>query len=175
MAVGGTLRRGLSEEATRRAREIVFGGAIAGTFAGSAMALFLIILGGWQGIGWLGVMRAIGGLFYGTEALGGGGPPAFWGLVVHFAVAVALGVLFAAMIRRNADPLGSITAGLLFGIAVWAVMTWVVVRIADPTLAEVADRMSFGWLSAHIIYGVVLGLASQLRGVAAGERPPRRR
>lgn len=66
------------------------------------------------------------------------------------------------------------TGGLLYGIGLWAVMTWVVLRLVDRPLADLVDHMEFGWMSAHVVYGIVLGLASQLRGVAAGEPPPRR-
>jgi hypothetical protein len=172
MAVGEALR---GARARGLAREIGSAGLVAGLLAGGAMAVFFMVLGTWRGMGWLGVLQGIGGIFYGWSAVGGGSAPAFWGLVVHFAVAVALGILFAAIIHRNAEPLLSVTGGILFAIAVWAVMTWVVLRAVDPPLADLVDHMPFGWLSAHIVYGIVLGFASQLRGVAAGEKPPRRR
>lgn len=174
MGIGEVARRGGSGRAGGLAGEIVFAGAVAGTLAGGAMAVFLMVLGTWRGIGWLGVPQGIAGLFYGWSAVGGGGPPAFWGLVLHFAVSVVLGVLFAAIVHRNAEPLVSVTAGLLFGVAVWALMTWVVLRVVDRPLADLVDHMAFGWLAAHVVYGLVLGSASQLRGIAAGEKPPRR-
>ncbi|GEJ56023.1 hypothetical protein [Anaeromyxobacter diazotrophicus] len=173
MGAGGAVGRGWSGRAGGLAAEIAFAGGVAGTLAGAAMALFFALLGTWRGLGWLGVLQGIGGVFYGWAAMGAG-PPAFWGLVLHFAVSVALGVLFAAIVRRNAEPLASVTAGLMFGLAVWAVMTWVVIRVIDRPLADVVDHMAFGWLAAHVVFGLVLGLASQLRGIAAGEEPPRR-
>lgn len=174
MAVDGALRRAVEGRAAPLAREIVLAGAVAGAAAGAAMAVFFMLLGSWLGMGWLGIPQGIGALFYGSGAMGRG-PPAFWGLAVHFAVSVGLGVLFAAIVPRNASPLGSVMGGILYAIAVWAVMTWVVIRMLDRPLADLVDHMPFGWLSANVIFGIVLGSASQLRGMAAGVAPPRRR
>jgi hypothetical protein len=170
----GALRQGAEGRAAPLVREIGLAGLVSGAAAGAAMAAFFMLLGTWRGLGWLGVPQGIGALFYGWGAMGRG-PPAFWGLAVHFTVSVGLGVLFAAIVPRNAEPLASVTGGILYAIAVWAVMTWVVIRVIDRPLADVVDHMPFGWLGAHVTFGIVLGAASQLRGLAAGVAPPRRR
>lgn len=171
MAASDALRQ---ERPVGLIREIVGAGVTAGIAGGGAMAAFLLVWSAWRGPSALAAVQAMGGLFYGRGAVGGGGGPIFWGLAIHFAVSVALGVLFAAVVHRQTDPLAAVTGGLLYGLAVWAVMTFVVVPIVDPALREfVSDRM-FGWLAAHVPFGIALGVAPQLRRLARGEPPVRR-
>lgn len=171
MAAGEALRE---ERPVGLLQEIVGAGVVAGIAGGSAMAAFLLVWSAWRGRGMFSVVQAMGGLFYGHSAVGGGGGPIFWGLAIHFALSIALGVLFAAIVSRQMDPLAAVSGGLFYGLAVWAAMTFVVVPLVDPTLRElVADGM-FGWLAAHVPFGIALGVAPQLRRLARGEPALRR-
>ena len=96
------------------------------------------------------------------------------GIVVHFAVAIAFGVLFAWLIGRATDPRKATAGAIAFAIAVWAIMIYVVVRAAAPQLASALEPVPW-WtlLLAHLAFGVPLTASPRIQrsiGRVPGER-----
>lgn len=99
---------------------------------------------------------------YGIE-----GPAGLAGWVIHMSHAAVLGVVFAALVSvgpvaRYADSVGGGVAGLVYGLAVWALLAVVVMPIwlgavgfpGAPPLPNVGVESLVG----HAAYGLVLGI-----------------
>ncbi|WP_090383851.1 DUF6789 family protein [Natronobacterium texcoconense] len=99
------------------------------------------------------------------------GIPAMYGLegglvgwTIHVAHGAVLGVVFAALVsttNRDLTPRGTLAAGLVYGLVVWALLAVLVMPVWLSTVGfEMApafpnvDTMS---LMGHAIYGIVLG------------------
>ncbi len=143
---------------------IVESGAVAGLVGGIGMIAWLAIFGLFvDGVGLLGVPKLIGATFYGRAALGPGFGAAWWGLVLHMAVSIGFGVLFAAVAKRELDPMVEVAGAIVYGLFLWLVLTFVVMPAVDPVMREWIPRLSSGWFGAHVVYGACLGLVPQLR------------
>jgi hypothetical protein len=88
------------------------------------------------------------------------------GLAVHLAIGAGFGAVFALLARalRLRGPV-AVTAGVLYGLAVMALMGWLVLpAAADQTAGGrlIADAPELlGWpvfAVEHLLYGLVLGL-----------------
>ncbi len=165
--VGGDLR--VHDGA--RARSIAAAGVVSGALGGTVMALFLVVVGGWRDVGAFTVLRAMSALFRHEGAVPGSTGALLLGLAVHGAVSVALGVLYAAIVKRDAAPLAAVLGGLVLAVAVCVLMTAVVLPVVDPTLRAIAlHGMPTAWLGAHVAYGLCLGWAPQLLSRASAAR-----
>ncbi|WP_331235359.1 histidine kinase [Natronorarus salvus] len=96
--------------------------------------------------------------------------PAMYGLegglvgwIVHMSHGAAIGVAFAAL--ASAGPLreytattgGAAVAGLVYGIAVWALLAVIVMPIWLG-MPEMVPNLDVGSLVGHSLYGVLLGI-----------------
>jgi len=151
------------------AAEIVEAGATAGALAGVAMVLFLCVYALATGMGFLTPLRLLGATFYGRGALNAtlGFGPAFWGLCLHLAVSIALGVFFAAIVSRDTGPMAATSGGIAYGLAAWALLTFLVLPVVNPVMRRALQDFSIGWFAAHVPFGATLGLAQQLRRTLA--------
>ncbi|HET9595946.1 MAG TPA: hypothetical protein VFP65_10215 [Anaeromyxobacteraceae bacterium] len=146
------------------AAALVEAGVVTGLIAGGAMLFFLCVASGWLGPGFLAPVKAFAGVLLRRGALGGGSGATVLGLLVHGAVSVCIGVAFTAIaVRERTGPMASVGAGILFAIGAWVVMTFVAARFLDPPLWELARSMPFTWFAAHLVYGMAMGWARQLR------------
>jgi hypothetical protein len=93
----------------------------------------------------------------------GGSGTIFAGAVTHFIVAGFWGAVFASLIRREARTDAAFFGGLLYGVVVWSVMTFIVAPIVDPTLFARVQLTSGWWFYEHLIYGACLCVAPGLR------------
>ncbi len=157
-------RAGRRHDTLTGAAQTIIAGGVAGVLAGGGMAVFLMIYAGATGLGIYTPLKLIGGTLYRHGALVRPGlAVVFWGLVLHLAIAGAIGILYAALVKPGTDPMAAVAGGIVFGLVVWLVMTFVVVPIVDPTMRPAVPIMSMGWFGAHVVYGAVLGLAQDLR------------
>ena len=87
----------------------------------------------------------------------------------HLAYGAAFGALYALWRRKWG---GSLTSGLAFGLAVWAVNYAGVLPAAHivPPPDEEDPRQTARLVAAHVVYGTVLGLATG-PGQASGFTP----
>jgi hypothetical protein len=97
-------------------------------------------------------------------AIGGGWGATVLGLLVHGVMSVCIGVAFTALVvRERTGPMASVGMGVLFAIGAWVLMTFLVARVVDPALWQLARASPFSWFGAHVVYGIALGWAGQLR------------
>jgi hypothetical protein len=159
----------------RPGRSLIAAGAVAGLGAGILMAVCEMIYAGFRGAGiWL-PFRSIAGTFYGPMALVGNPGVIIIGILEHLAIAAVLGIVFVTLSARGRSSGSAFWNGVLYGTAVWAVMTYVLLPVFNSTMRARVMLMPVSWLFLHWIYGGLLGLFTRrLRG-AAMEPPARLR
>jgi hypothetical protein len=102
------------------------------------------------------------------------------GVILHFAYAGSLGVLFAALIAAAAwlhvpglrSPAGIISSGVIGGALVYVVMRWGLLPPTNPMMALVPQTAFF---LAHLLFGLVVGVALAIafrRRSLAAAMPP---
>ncbi|MEK7217394.1 MAG: hypothetical protein AAB289_17590, partial [Chloroflexota bacterium] len=93
--------------------------------------------------------------------------PVVLGLMGHMMNTFVLAALFGWIAPKLSPSLGGPTGlGMLYGIAVFAVMWFLVVPLADPVMLRL-NTVSF--LAAHVMWGIALGLV-----YGFGSAPPPR-
>jgi hypothetical protein len=133
-------------------------GVAAGLLGGALMAGWAIIAALVNGQGASAPFALFGATFLGVEALLGGALPVGLGVVLHVSVSALLGIAFAALVGRE-PPRGSVfLTGVLFGIAVLLMATFVLTPALDPVLRERIPMTRGAWAIEHLLYG--LGVAS---------------
>jgi hypothetical protein len=103
-------------------------------------------------------VQLIGALLYDVDALLGGAQVVVAGLVIHFVVAVVLGMLFCLMIDRNTTFGRGLAGALLYAAVLLLAMTYVVLPVVNPVMRS---RVALAWgpfVFAHVLYAV--GLAA---------------
>jgi hypothetical protein len=107
--------------------------------------------------------RLISASFYGRDALQGG----FWivviGLIVHLAISVFYGVVFALAERHRASLKHAGRDGLIYGVVVWAVMSLVVLPLLDPIMNADFAPLAGWWFLYHLIFGAMLFMTPAVR------------
>ena len=99
------------------------------------------------------VLQSVAGGLLGAEAYRGGWPTAWLGLASHFAIMLVIAVIFVAAaaalpaLRRFWIPVG-----VVFGVAAWLTMTFVVVPMSASPLTPPADLITaLKPIAVHII------------------------
>ncbi len=137
---------------------VIIGGAIAGLIGGVIMGgtvtLWCLALGMGASTPW----QAVAATFYGPLAFVGAAGVTAIGVLLFIALAMAIGVIFSVLTYNATRSWPLIFWGVLFGTAVWAVMTYVFVPIFDPTLGARISFFAAFWLFLHWIYGAFTGL-----------------
>lgn len=147
-------------------RPILVGGLTAGVLDLLAVSLALSV----RGIGPLSNLQFISSGLLGVRAFQGGMGTAALGLAVHFLIATGAAAVyycgsrwFSALVRHP------VVAGALYGIGVYAVMTFVVL----PLSAVPARHFSWGLAAVLVVIKMVcvgLPIALAMRGFAGGTR-----
>jgi hypothetical protein len=143
-------RTGLSRD------EAVFAGTIAGMLAGLMALIFSMIIAVLIGSEmWVPIKMIALTVFDETSIRGGLDMlPILAGLGLYLLTAIALGVTFAIWGGRQ-DYGPAVGWGVMYGMAVWLVMQFIVLPVVNPTLA----RVSYALLGIlHGIYGATLGI-----------------
>ena len=103
------------------------------------------------------VLQSVASGLLGPAAYRGGWPTAWLGLASHFAIMLVIAVIFVAAaaaipaLRRLWIPVG-----VVFGVAVWLAMAFVVVPMSASSLTPPADLMTA--LKPIIVHIVAVGL-----------------
>lgn len=135
-------------------RQIFAPGIAAGIVAAVAMAVFAMIVSAARGAGFFAPMRLIAAAVLGLDALTAGGGAAILGMAIHLAVGAGFGLLFAAMLPSGVSGLAKIGAGLLYGLGIFVVMTFLVLPWVDLPMSA---TLSVGWfLLYHLAFGLAL-------------------
>ncbi len=127
--------------------------------AGVPMAFFAMLHAALVGQGALWPLHRVA-----EAALGAGAPTvgnAVVGALVHLAVAAVWGVLFVALVPRGAPYAAAALMGLIFGLVVFLVMTWLVLPQVQPAFLLAVP----GWVffAYHLLFGLLLPLAVPFR------------
>ncbi len=138
-------------------------GIVAGIIGGMLMAGLTMMATAAGGMGLLAPLKLIAATFFGKEATAGGAGVLLVGLMLHMTNAAALGVIFAALIRRIEGGGAAVAAGLAFGIAVWLATTFVALPVADPIMRTAVAAIPGVWFVAHVLFGVGVGSVPALR------------
>lgn len=139
------------------------GGIRVGLSAGLVMALAGMFVSAATGAGFWTPMRLLAASLMGVDALIGGFGAILLGLVLHFAVAAFWGVVFTALVDRDLTADRALVAGLVFGVAVWAVMTYAGLPLLDRTMLPRVKLAPATWFVMHLVYGVCLWRAPEFK------------
>jgi hypothetical protein len=134
---------------------------------------FLIAWTVTHGVGYWLTLKAIAALPFGIPALFGGPWVLLAGFLIHFGMSMFFGVLFATglamlgivafggpfwMVVRN--PLASVPIaaglGIIYGVAIWAVMNFGILPPTDPIMAWSMTLIFYAFYVAHLVFGVGL-------------------
>lgn len=138
--------------------KVLEGGMVAGLIGGCMVALGCMASAAVAGYGFLFPFNLIGATFNGPEALVGGTSVMLWGLSVHVLTSVAFGILYALMVRSDVQNTTSLLGGVIYGMVIAGLMTYVVLPWANPVLHERVSMMPSSWFFIHALFG--LGVAS---------------
>ncbi|NNB87157.1 hypothetical protein HI113_14305 [Corallococcus exiguus] len=143
-------------------RDAVIPGALAGTLGAFAMtALACAFSGVLHGEPWRPALLVSGLFFRGGEAHGV--VPVLMGLFIHFSLAGALATGFAMLLPRRGTAVAALCLGVLYGMGLWTVMTWLMIPFASPPLSHEAPTSMLFLL--HLAFGAALGTVPAFRAV----------
>jgi hypothetical protein len=146
--------------------DIVRWGAIAGLIGGIAMAMIMMITTAALGMGLLAPVYLIAATFHSSWATAQGLQiaPLLVGLMVHMVNSIIFGAIFAIVLRalfqRSFGAVAAAVAGMVWGILLFAVMTYGVLPQLDAAMAHAITASSAlltWWLVSHLMFGVALG------------------
>ena len=140
-----------SPEKSRALSAIGFAGLIVGILDITSAFVIAEI----KGTGSIRMWQGIASGLLGQRSFGGGMATAGLGLAVHFLIAfTAAAVFYAASQKLSSLTQHAVVSGLLYGIAVYIFMYWIVVPLAFPTARHSMSRD----VTAVIIHILLIGL-----------------
>ncbi len=148
-------------------------GIAAGTLAGILMIGCMMIYASVTDAGATMPLKALGALVYGVEALVAGPTAMLVGVLIQLAISIVIGILFALFVSRETSTIATMFAGIIIGIALWAVMDFFVLPRANPTMAARIALMPLGYFLAHVLFGVGLAMSPAFVRMFARERRDR--
>jgi len=129
--------------------------ASAGLIAGVLDITSAFVIAGIKGTGSIRMLQGIASGLLGQRSFEGGTATAGLGLAVHFLIAfTAAAVFYAASRKFSSLTQYAVVSGLLYGIAVYIFMYWMVVPLAFPNARHSMSRD----VTAVIIHIVLIGL-----------------
>ena len=133
--------------------------ASAGLIAGILDITSAFVIAGIKGTGSLRMLQGIASGLLGQRSFEGGMATAGLGLAIHFLIAfTAAAVFYAASRKLSSLTQHAVVSGMLYGIAVYIFMYWIVVPLAFPTARHSMSRD----ITAVIIHIVLIGLPISL-------------
>lgn len=145
---------------TAGTKSAIGAGAAAGIIGGIGMGLVAMLVAMASTGTWFAFwdpMRLIAATFYGDAALIGGADVVFVGALTHMVVSAFWGVIFGLFVGRRNSAGGALLYGLVYGVAIWAVMTWIALPIFNETmLAHTPESAPGWWFFYHLVYGGLL-------------------
>ncbi|MGH9900523.1 MAG: hypothetical protein ACRD68_01650 [Pyrinomonadaceae bacterium] len=145
-----------SLERPRALDTILYGGLAAGALD----ITYALIFSGLRGVSPSRVLQFIASGLLGRAAFGGGPATALLGLLLHFLIAFILaGIYYGASLYLPALVRRAVVCGLVYGVAVYFVMNYVVLPLsATPKLNQFPLASFVGGLLIHA-FGVGLPIA----------------
>ena len=127
-------------------------GAVGGFLGAIAMALAAMAVAALTGRGALTPLRLPAGTFFGQAAMAGVGPVVV-GTIVHLVTGIALGVVFALLLRGFRP--GLVLWGMAFGALVWLLAEFALLPLVNPVMDTHTPPLLY--LVDHLVFGAVLG------------------
>lgn len=152
-------------------RDVFASGALAGLIAGTVMAAVAVAYEVSIGAGAFLTPKLIAAAFVGVNALIGGAPVVALGVAVHLAVSAFWGIVFAALLPRDSSTPVGFATGVMYGAAIWVVMTFLALPALDPVMRE---RVALGmgvFAAEHVLFGAVLGWSLSVLRLAPDIEP----
>jgi len=129
--------------------------ALAGLIAGILDITSAFVIAGIKGTGSIRMLQGIASGLLGQRSFEGGMATAGLGLGIHFLIAfTAAAVFYAASRKFSSLTQHAVVSGLLYGIAVYIFMYWILVPLVFPTAHHSMSRD----VPAVIIHIVLIGL-----------------
>lgn len=138
------------------------GGIAAGLIAGLVMALTAMIRSAAVGESFWMPMQQIAATFYGVEALVGGTGVVVAGVLTHLVVSAIYGMIFGLFVGRKTLVGSAFVSGLVYGVVIWAFMTWVILPLVNEVMLERVELQPWWWFAYHLVYGGLLLLTPPL-------------
>lgn len=132
-------------------------GVWAGLLAGIAMAMVAMIYSAMQGSGLFAPTKQIAAVFFGPDALVGGAGTIMVGMALHMMVSIMWGIIFGLIAGRFGAG-SQFWFGMMYGAAVWLLMTFAVLPWLNPTMRDGVKHMPGAWFVAHLVFGGMLFL-----------------
>jgi uncharacterized membrane protein YagU involved in acid resistance len=137
-------------------------GGVAGLLAGLAFAMWAMIVGAFTpGSNLLaapqGIAQSIG---IGNQGHDIQAVPLLVGLMGHMMNSVIFGLVFVAIVAAlKLRGAATVAAGMVYGLVIYAVMYWVVLRglLSGTSASFLGANPEWSWIVAHLMFGVVLG------------------
>lgn len=138
--------------------------ALAGAAGATGDLAYALLFYGWKGVPAERILQSIASGLLGAAAFKGGAATAALGLALHYGIVIVAAFVFWLVARRRAwlrdEP---ITAGLLYGVAIYAVMNFVVLPLSAypfpmnfPLL-----RTATGLLAHMVLVGLPIALLTR--------------
>ena len=146
-------------------RAVVWGGATAGVLdIAAALSVY-----GLRGARPIRILQGIASGLLGAEAFKGGRGTAALGLALHFLIAFTAAAVYLAASRRLRILIDRpVLAGLLYGVAVYAVMNAVVLPLSNVAPARFDAPLAVTILVVHMVcVGLPIALAARRHAPAA--------
>lgn len=143
-------------------------GIVAGFIGGVLMALTAMIHAAAVGKGFWLPMKLVAGVFWGAAAPGGNIWMGIMGLLIHLAVASALGLGFGLFVSDRVDAPTALFTGVTYGVGIWLVMSFFVLPWANPVMMAPQLESMGWWFGYHIIFGLLMGLVPPLTRAFGG-------
>ncbi|MEW5916105.1 MAG: hypothetical protein AB1762_06855 [Gemmatimonadota bacterium] len=144
------------------AGDSIFSGGIAGIVGGALLMSFAIGTSVMNGGDILSPFRLAGATFIGPAAMNGGTAIILYGALVYLVTSIVWGILFAAILPRDASPGSAFVAGLVYGLVVMLIMSYAVLPLVNPVMRSAVEGTT-SFTMEHLIYGGSLALVPMLR------------
>jgi hypothetical protein len=160
MEVLGMSAIAISRDTGGSASSAVRAGA-AGLIAGLVFAMWAMIVGVFTTNLWAapqGIGQAVG---IGHQGHDFQIAPFIVGLAGHMMNSIILGLIFLAIaLALQLRGVAAVVVGMMYGIVVYAVMYWVVLRnlLSGTSGSFLSANPEWSWVLSHLMFGAVLGL-----------------
>jgi len=151
-------------------RETIWrGGPVTGVIAGVIMAFVAMLTTAAQGLGFWLVPKMIAATFLGVDALVGGAGAIILGVIIHLIVSALFGLLFAFLTPRIISASSDFGLGIIYGVIIWAVMTFIILPIGNEVMRDRVALMPFAWFVQHLVFGGSLALTPYFERLSSPE------
>jgi hypothetical protein len=150
-------------------KSIWTGGAVSGVVAGIFMAMAAMVVSYMTGAGFWLPPKLIAGALLGVDVIIGGVGTVTLGLVIHMMMSALLGIIFAFFTSRVTQASHDFVFGVLFGVAVWAVMNYVGLPLVNSVMGDRVAMMPLAWFVEHLVFGASLTLTPFFERASAPE------